>query len=458
MKRKFFVLIFLSILVGLVGYLFLKLSIRQSLILSIFSMSIVGTLFFWEFRIGFVFIGSSIMLLIHAVDLENFVKFASLDVIWFLIGMMIILAMLKEAGVFFSLTTKILCIKNINGGKIFVILNFLSWLLSGLMGEVTSILLIASVIFNICEFLEVDPLPLLISCVLTTNIGSAATVLGNPIGVLIAARSKLSFEDFIIHSLPVTLLCLSITIILLMLFYKNYIKEISQKISNHLDNDIFFCLINIPMDKKTKISIYVFLSTVFLIMLHRRIEKIFLLEENTALIIIPIIVAGFILIVNHDKAIKYIQHEIEWDSLLFFLFLFAQAGVLQSSGVAKKMAEFVISSTKNNLQLLNFGVIFSSGLLSSVLDNTVVVASFIPIIFNIQKLIDHTSSLWWALLFGACFGGNITAIGSTANIIALSLIDKKYNKKVRFMEWIKVGLVVGMITMFISFLFCLLYK
>lgn len=457
MKQKFLALLIFSVLLGAFSYYFLNFTFQQSIVFSIFSLSIIGTLFFWEFRIGFVFLGSGIMLLIHSVNLEDFVKYASLDVIWFLIGMMIILAMLKEAGVFYSLTTKVLCIKDISGTKIFIILNLMSWLFSALMGEVTSMLLVASVIFNICEFLEISPVPLLISCVLTTNIGSATTVLGNPIGVLIAARSKLSFEDFVTHSLPITLICLGITIIFLMLAYKNYIKEMSKKLSSHVNNELFVCLINTPMSKREKSSIIIFLITVVLIALHKRVEQLLLLEENTVLIILPIIIAGVVLILNHKKAIKYVHHEVEWDSILFFLFLFAQAGVLQSSGIASKIAEKILSFSKENLNILNFGVVFSSGMLSSILDNTVVVASFIPIIFNIQKTISKSSSLWWALLFGACFGGNITMIGSTANIVALGLLEKKYNLKINFLEWFKVGLVVGIITMFISFLFCLIY-
>ncbi|MCX7911255.1 MAG: hypothetical protein N2505_06750, partial [Endomicrobia bacterium] len=119
MKQKFSILLLTSILIGTLCYYIFNFTFQQSFIISVFSTSILGTLFFWEFRVGFVFIGSGVMLLIHAVNLEEFVKFASLDVIWFLIGMMIILAMLKEAGVFHYLTTKILRIKNLNGEKLF---------------------------------------------------------------------------------------------------------------------------------------------------------------------------------------------------------------------------------------------------------------------------------------------------------------------------------------------------
>ncbi|MFN3551030.1 MAG: SLC13 family permease, partial [Endomicrobiia bacterium] len=343
MKQKFLILLIFSFLIGIISYFLLNFTLQQSFILAVFSTSILGTLFFWEFRVGFVFIGSGIMLLVHAINLEEFVKYASLDVIWFLIGMMIILAMLKEAGVFYYLTTRILRIKNLNGEKLFFALTTTSWFLSGLMDEVTSIILVATIIFSICEFLEISPVAFLISCIITTNIGSASTVLGNPIGVLIAIRGKLSFEDFIVNSLPATIICLFITSIILKIFYKKYIEELSLKLKPHTENLSFLYLISTPMDKKTKISTGIFILTVILIALHRRFEKILSLEENTILVMLPIIIAGLVLIINHKKATKYIEHEIEWNSLLFFLFLFAQAGVLQSSGIAKKFAEIIIN-------------------------------------------------------------------------------------------------------------------
>ncbi|MCS7151230.1 MAG: SLC13 family permease, partial [Endomicrobia bacterium] len=460
MKTKFVVLFLLSLLAGILSQFLLGFTIQQSFIIAIFTTSIFGTLFFWEFRVGFVFIGSGIMLLIHAVDLEEFVKHASLDVVWFLVGMMIILAMLKEAGVFYYLTTKLLRLKNLTGEKLFLILTLLSWLLSGLMDEVTSIILVATVIFSLCDFLEVSPIPLLISSIMTTNIGSASTVLGNPIGVLIAIRGKLSFEDFIVYSLPVTIVCVVTTIIILRTIYKNYISQLTQKLKVHTESSEFIYLISTPMEKKTKISICLFILTVLLIAIHRRLELLLSLQENTVLVITPIIIAGIVLIVNHDKALKYIEHEVEWNSLLFFLFLFAQAGVLQSSGIAKKIAEIIVgmsNSTQTLLPLsdkLNLGLLFSSGFLSSILDNVVVVSSYIPVVFNLHRTISaETSTFWWAILFGGCFGGNITLIGSTANIIALGMLEKKYNTKIKFFDWIKVGIIVGLATMIISYLF-----
>lgn len=457
MKIKIFFMLIFSFVISLIGNFLLKLTLQQTFILGVFSTSILGTLFFWEFRVGFVFVGSGLLLLLHATKLEEFIKYASLDVIWFLVGMMVILAMLKDAGVFYYLTTKLLRIKKLDGKKLFFILTTTSWILSGLMDEVTSILLISTIIFSICEFLEISPIPLLISCIITTNIGSASTVLGNPIGVLLALRGKLTFEDFLVHALPVTVVCLIITIFILTIFYKNYIFELTKKLAPHIENTHFLYLISTPMEKKTKISSFIFLITVILIALHRRIEVLLRLEENTVLVVIPIIIAGIVLIVNREKTLHYIEHEIEWNSLLFFLFLFAQAGVLQSSGIAEKVALSIVKLSKNSYYFLIFFLLFSSGMLSSVLDNVVVTASYITVVYSLKNLPFNTNIFWWAILFGGCFGGNITLIGSTANIVSLGLLEKKYKLKINFFEWLKIGIVVGILTMAISYIFLSLY-
>ena len=451
MKVKVLLLMLISLFVGLLGYE-IGLNPKQSIAISIFSASILGTLFFWEFRLSFVFVGSGILLLAKVIDLENFIKFASLDVILFLIGMMIVISMLKEAGFFMWLISRVLRVKNLTGRKLFIILMFISSLLSGLMDEVTSIITMVTVILEISDFLDVNPVPLLISSVFATNIGSAQTVLGNPIGVLIAARGKLSFEDFLINALPVSLVVLVITTFLLLIWYRDYIKDISKKLKGHNENKFFLQLISVPSDRKTKISMIIFGITVLLIGLHRRLELLFGVEENTLLILLPIISAGLVMVYRHDKARYYVEHEVEWNALLFFLFLFAQAGVIQASGIGSFIAEKIVSLIGNHPNILSFVVLFSSGFLSGTLDNVVVVSSYIPVIKSLSALHVSLTPLWWALLFGACYGGNITIIGSTANIVAMGILEKQKNIKINFFDWFEIGLIVGILSMAISYL------
>jgi len=392
------------------------------------------------------------LLLIGAANIEQFIEHASLDVILFLVSMMIIVGMMKEAGFFEWLITLLLRVKKLTGAKMFIIIMLTSAFFSGLMDEVTSIIIMTTVLLNICDFLEIDPVPLIVSSVIATNIGSASTVIGNPVGVLIAARSKLSFEDFIVHALPLSVFVLVFAVLFLFYWYRNYIKELNEKLIPYQEDKGFLYLISVPPDMRTRISMFIFCMTIFCIALHKRIEMLFGLEENTMLIMIPIIFAGIVMMYRHDKARHYIEHEVEWPSILFFMFLFAQAGVIQASGVAGFLSEKLLRIAGSSPDTLSGIVLFSSGILSSGLDNVVTVAAYVPIVKSLDLLHVNLKPLWWALLFGACYGGNITMIGSTANIVALGLLEKEGNIKMTFLYWIKIGAGIGIVSMIIAYL------
>ncbi|MDP8212364.1 MAG: SLC13 family permease [Candidatus Zapsychrus exili] len=456
MKLKLIFLFCIALCVGFLGFS-IGFTPKQALIIGIFSMSITGTLFFWDFRLSFVFIGSGLFFLLGAVDMESFITYASLDVILFLVSMMIIVGMMKEAGFFTWLITLVLRVKNLTGKKMFVIIMVSSALFSGLMDEVTSIIIMTMVILNICDFLEIEPLPFVISSVIATNIGSASTVLGNPVGVLIAARSKLSFEDFITHAFPLSMVVLLVAIFILCFWYRKYISELNEKLKPFQEDKSFLYLISVPPDFRTKISLLIFGGTICLMAAHKRIESLLSLEQNTLLIMIPVISAGIVMLYRHDKARHYIEHEVEWPSLLFFMFLFAQAGVIRASGIADFLAVKLIDVVGTSPKVLPGVVLFSSGFLSSGLDNVVTVASYVPIIQSMTELHINLKPLWWALLFGACYGGNISMIGSTANIVALGLLEKERNIKVTFRYWLKIGATIGIISMVIAYLAILFF-
>ncbi|MCD4780393.1 MAG: anion permease [Candidatus Omnitrophica bacterium] len=451
MKLKFIILLSLSVVFSLLSFC-IGLTPKQSVIIGIFSMSILGTLFFWDFRLSFVFIGSGVFFLLNVVHLDEFIEYASIDVIIFLVSMMIIVGMMKEAGLFTWLITLVLRVKNLTGRKMVVLIMVSSAVFSGLMDEVTSIIIVTTVILNICDFLEVDPKPLVIASVLATNIGSAATVLGNPVGVLIAARSQLSFEDFIIHAAPLSAVVLVVTICIVLYYYRKYIDVLSEKIIPFQDDKSFLYLISIPPDKRTKVSIYIFFVTIALIAIHKRLEMLLGLEHNTLLIMLPVISAGFVMIYRHDKARHYVEHEVEWPSLLFFMFLFAQAGVIQSSGIADFFSRKILTLAGGSVEVLAGIILFSSGILSSGLDNVVTVASMVPVVQSLDAVHINLKPLWWALLFGACYGGNISMIGSTANIVALGLLEKERDIRIVFLDWLRIGFLIGIVGMSIAYL------
>lgn len=460
MFKKFIILITVSL--GL-GFLCKRigLSFHQATAISIFSASILGTLFFWDFRLSFVFLGTSLLLVTRTIDLENVIKFASLEVILFLVGMMVLVGLMKDAGFFAWLISLILRIKNLTANKFLILISVISALLSCAVDEVTAIIFVVAAIFELCDYFEVDPTPFLIISVLATNIGSSGTVLGNPIGILIAAKSGLTFEDFIFKAFPVMLVCLATLIIIVRLWYRKQLRELDNKIRALGADEILIKLISVPPEKELKISLAIFGITLLFISLHHRLELLWNLEPNTVLLTIPLLSSGCVMAWKWKKAREYIEKDVEWWTLLFFMLLFAQAGTLKYTGATDVLARNLLALANNNLPALTGIVLWTSTIGSSILDNVVLVAAFIPIIQSFKALNMNLQPLWWALLFGGCFGGNITLVGSTANIVALGILEKEKNIRMNFFRWFGVGLTVGLITtaiVWLSLLFLPIYR
>ncbi|MDD5724588.1 MAG: SLC13 family permease [Candidatus Omnitrophica bacterium] len=419
---------------------------HQALSVGIFSASILGTLFFWDFRLSFAFIGTSLLLMTRTIDLDHVLEFSSLEVILFLVGMMVIIGLLKDSGVFAWIVSLILRIPRLTGIKFVLFIAFFSALLACTVDEVTSIVFMVAAILEICDYFEVNPIPFVVISVLATNIGSAATVLGNPIGILIASKSGLTFEDFISRAFPMALACLFVTVIILLFWYRKQIAFLDDQMKKLGANEILIKLISVPPEKNLKLSLWIFGIMLIFISLHHRMEIAWSLPPNTVLLVVPLVFSGIVMIWKHRKARKYIEKDVEWWTLLFFLLLFVQAGTLKYTGATVFIAQRILSAVGSSMELLSCVILWISAFGSSVLDNVVLVAAFIPVIQGFQLLNVDLKSLWWALLFGGCLGGNITLIGSTANIVAIGILEKDKRVKISFMDWIWVGLTVGLVT------------
>lgn len=433
---------------------------KQAATLAIFSLSILGALLFWDFRLSFAFFGSSLLLLLRIITFEEFIALSSMEIILFLIGMMIIVGFLREIGFFAWLLGKSI-LSNMSGRRLFVMLMIGSALFACMLDEVTSIIFIIMLIFEISDYYEINPAPFIIASVFATNIGSTGTVLGNPIGILIATKASLTFEDFITHAFPLTMLSIGLIIPPLMLIFKKSIRELDEKIKESGGNEILANLLNVRPEKKIKIGMAIFGVTMAALALHHRFELLLGLEPNTILLITPLISASCIMIWQRDKARSYVEKDVEWWTLLFFLFLFAQSGALTRIGIADFFANKLMALAGENRNILLSIVFFSSGIVSSMLDNVVVVAASIPIVKGLINIDPSYNTLWWALLFGACYGGNMTIIGSTANIIAIGALEKTRKVSISFWEWFKVGGLITAITLiavWLSMLFLPCYK
>ena len=445
MLKKFIILI--AIALGL-GFLMkaIGLSQHQAIAVSIFSASILGTLFFWDFRLSFAFMGTALLFVTKTIDISHFITYSSLEVIIFLVGMMVLVGLLKENGFFSLLTHSLLGIKHLTARRFVIILCAVSWLMAASVDEVTSIIFMIAATLEICDRLKVNPTPYVIISVLATNIGSAATVLGNPIGILIASKSGLTFEDFIAKALPLSAVCLIVTIAICLAWYRKSFKEMDDNIRHLKNNELTLMQKPYYIKKELRISLVIFVATLVLISLHHRLELFWDLEPNTILFVAPLIASSIVFVWRRHSARKYVEKDVEWWTLLFFLLLFGQAGTLRYTGATNILANYLAEMTNSSINILTGCILWISSVGSAVLDNVVLVATLIPVIQDFKGIGINLQPLWWALLFGGCLGGNITLVGSTANIVALGILEKEKNLRVTFLEWFGIGLTVGVIT------------
>ncbi|MDO8525650.1 MAG: SLC13 family permease [Candidatus Omnitrophota bacterium] len=460
MVKKFIALIAIALSLGL-GSGAAGLTFQQSMAISIFSASIMGTLFFWDFRLSFAFLGTAALLITKTLDVEHLVRFASLEVILFLACMMMLVGVLKEAGFFNIISHLLLGAKHLTSRKFMVILCVVSAVMAAMVDEVTSIIFMVIAILEICDRLEIDPVPFLITSVLATNIGSAATVLGNPIGMLIATKSGLTFEDFLIKASPLAALCLAVTICICIIWYRKALAAMDEKLKHFKARQIKGMEKPVVFGKDLKISLSIFGAALIMIALHHRLEILWGLDRNTILLTAPLIACGAIFIWKQKNARKHVERDVEWWTLIFFLFLFAQAGALQYTGATDVLAKYLVSAASGSLSVLTGAILWISSIGSAVLDNVVLVAAIIPVIQSFKTVGVHSQALWWALLFGGCLGGNITLVGSTANIVALGILEKEKNIHMTFLRWFGIGLTTGIATTLVvwaALIFIPIYK
>lgn len=439
------ILLLVSIGVG-VGGGAIGLNEQQAAATSVFLAIILGTLFFWNFRLAIAFLGVGVLIFTKSLDIDHFVKEASLPVILFLVGMMIIVGALRDLGFFTWIVQSIISIPNITGRKFIAVTAVASALLACAVDEVTSIIFISTLVFQVCNRLKLNPAPYIIICVLCTNIGSAGTMMGNPVGIYIGTKAHLSFADFIKWAFPVMLLSLGSAVGVTMWWYRKELDEFNVRLKDRMDRDLSLVpTVKVPYKK----GLAVLLITLVFIALHHTLEQWLELDPNSILLVAPLACSGVIMIFKRDRARHYVEAEVDWWTLLFFMLLFAIAGTLAYTGVTTLMADSFTRHFGTDLDVLLPVILATTALGSAFVDNVIFVAAFAPVIETLGESVK-IMPLWWALLFGACFGGNITLIGSTANIVALGMLEKNFKMHISFFQWLKIGSLSALIACLVA--------
>lgn len=416
--------------------------------LGTFLTVICTTLFFWTHRVAVAFLAVAVLVGSRAVTLQGLMRAAELEIFLFLVGMMIIVGALKDLGLFTWIIQGIANKKRMTGTTFTVILGLFSAVLAGMIDEVSSIVIVLALVFQVCDTLKIKPQPFVLISVLCTNIGSAATMLGNPVGVFIGNKAGFTFGQFLTGATPVAAVALVCTLAVVLLWFRKSIAEMTVRLEELRKQHLGLGpLIRIPHRR----GLFVLTFTVAVVSCHHLIEDGLGLpaiegNRNAFLLITPLVIAGLLMIYRPQRARHYVEREVEWWTLLFFMLLFAVAGGLHEQGISQNIADRVTAFTTSETHRLMPLVLTATAVCSAFIDNIVSVAAFKPVLQALTAHTTHDPVLWWALLFGACFGGNITIVGSTANIVALGLLEKRGQAAISFFEWLKIGLVIGVLS------------
>jgi Na+/H+ antiporter NhaD/arsenite permease-like protein len=359
-------------------------------------------------------------------------------VILLLLGMMIIVGVIRQTGLFEYLA--IWSAKRARGRPftILVLLCLITAVASALLDNVTTILLVAPVTVLIAERLGAAPVPFLIAEVMASNIGGTATLVGDPPNILIGSEAGLSYADFIVNLLPIVLLLLVVFLALARLVFGRDLAYHPERVREVMALDEREALTPGPLLSRS-LAVLAVVTVGFL--LHRALGY----EPS----VIAILGAGVLLLVSRREPEPFLR-EVEWPTLLFFMGLFVMVGALVKVGVVHRLAELATDLTEGSVLLSTMLLIVISAALSAVVDNIPYVATMAPLVHELARsLPGETTVLWWALALGADLGGNATSIGASANVVALGLAERA-GHRIRFVEFLKYGVVVSVTTVAIS--------
>jgi Na+/H+ antiporter NhaD/arsenite permease-like protein len=388
--------------------------------------------------------GAGLMLALGVVGADDafFSQDTGIDwnVIFLLFGMMVIVGVLRQTGIFEYVA--IWAAKRAGGRpfRVMVLLCLITAVASAALDNVTTVLLIAPVTLLVCEQIGVRPVPFLIAEALASNIGGTATLVGDPPNLIVASRSGLGFNDFLVNMGPVVLLMLLVFVGLArILFRKDFVAD-PEQVDRVMQLDEREAIENPSLLWRSLVVLALVLAA---FSLHGVL--------HLAPSVVALLGAGVLVAISRLRPESYLA-EVEWATLLFFAGLFILVGSLVKTGVIARLAAAVGGVAGDSVPAAMMLILWGSAALSAIVDNIPFVATMSPVVDHLVRgngPLGGQNGLWWALVLGADLGGNATAIGASANVVVAG-IAKRSGHPISFWEFTKYGSLVAVVTLGIA--------
>lgn len=396
-------------------------------------------------------IGASLTLLLGLLPFYSYIDektgyyvksvfdYVAFDVIFLLIGMMIIVNIASKSGVFKWLAIQVLKMTKGHPKLVLFTMATLTAILSAFLDNVTTVVLMLPITFSVAKEFDTDPTPFLIAEVLASNIGGTATLIGDPPNIIIGTKAGLTFMDFV-NELTVLVTIIFLTIIgILILIFRKKIKTTPEKMAHIANLDNSETIKDKPLMIRSIITLILVIAG-------------FVTHDLTNINAYVFALAGASFLLLFEKP-KEIYKDVEWLTIFFFVGLFIIIGGFEANGGINFLADNLIKLTGGDIKDATMLILWGSGFLSGIIDNIPYTATMAPLIEQVQNTISYVGTghnpLWWALSLGACLGGNLTIIGAAANVlVSESTASKGY--PISFMRFLKYGMMTTFISLTLS--------
>ncbi len=400
-------------------------------------------------------LGAAIVVFIGVVPWEALLRHVDFGTIFLLLGMMIIVNTARGSGLFEYIAIRTAKLAKGSPIRVLILFAIVTAIVSAFLDNVTTVLLLTPMLLYVARVMNLNPIPFLVTEIFASNIGGAATLIGDPPNIMIASSAGLTFNEFIIHLAPIMVIDM---VILLLMMYAIYGR--SMKVNAEEQQEMVRTLNN--LDERAAItdrslfnkSVAVIALVVFLFFIHDRIGEIlnFILPfVDPAMGLEPAEVAligAAILLFWSRQSPEEIFEKIEWPALFFFGGLFIIVGALVETGIISSIAAVMIENVGSTGEAM-FIVTWFAAIASAIVDNIPLTAAMIPLIHDLGATMD-VYPLWWALSLGACLGGNGTAIGASANVVVIGIAERE-GIDITFVDFLKVGMLVLFVTVAVGF-------
>ena len=397
-------------------------------------------------------LAAGLMVVLGVINQEAAIRGIDFNTIGLLVGMMVIVAITRQSGIFQFLA--IWAAKKVNAQPwgILVMISLVTAVTSAFLDNVTTVLLVVPVTLLITEQLKVKPYPYLFAMIFSSNIGGTATLIGDPPNIMIGSATGLTFNDFAYNLTPAIFVIMAVTLIPIYFIWGRHLRATPEDRQRVMQFNEFEAITDWRLLKQCLIVIGLVIAG-FVFAHFLGLEAATVAMTGAALLLL---LSNW----SHDaeeqsKHVLNAFNEVEWITIFFFVGLFIVVHGVDSTGLLKLLADQMLALTGGNLNATAMVILWSSAILSAIIDNIPFVATMIPLIKSMAPTFggpEGLMPLWWALSLGACLGGNGTLIGASANLVVAGFAERA-GQPIRFVQYTLMAFPIMLLSIAISMVY-----